>query len=142
MRARSAERSAEVVPELLHALQPDAETDQARRDALGLPAAARLEHRPGPAEARGVDDPADGRLDASGRVRAAAHVEGEHRAEAGVAHRLDRVVAAEPPRELPRRLRLAPDPHLERLEAAQQQPGLVRARNDSAPPAELEQALV
>ena len=63
------ERLLEVGPQLVDVLEADAEAQQAGRDAVALPAGARLEHRLRAAEARRVDDQPRPRLDPRAPLR-------------------------------------------------------------------------
>ena len=86
---RRAQRLLEIGPELVDVLEPDARRSEARRDALALPAAARLEQRA--RRRRGSSRSRSRRvrrLDAARRLGAAGDVEREQAAEAGVARRV------------------------------------------------------
>ena len=61
---RAAQRLLEVAPQLLDRLEPDAQAQQARRDAVALPAVAALHRRGDAAEARRVHDQRASGLDA------------------------------------------------------------------------------
>src|SRR6266550_906821 len=116
--ASSQQRLLEVGPELVRILEPDAETEQAGRDSVALPARAALERRLGATEAGRVLDHAQRGLDL---VRIG-DVEREQATEAGVPNDLDRRVVAQL---LDERLRACGDPlhaHPQRLQAPEQEP--------------------
>src|SRR5438034_4946488 len=126
----------EIRPEFPDRLQADAQAQQARRDAVALPAGSRLEDRVDAAETRGVRDESDRCLDCPCRA-GSGHVEGHQSAETGVADALDLRMLFEPSRELLGGFRLAPDANRERLQAAQQEPRGIGRRDDARARAEL-----
>ena len=131
-------RLLEVGPELVDVLEADAEPEQVLGHAVALPAAARLHRRLDAAEARRVRDQPRRRLDLP---RVAGDVEREQPAEARIADGLDLRMGLEPARELGGGLGLPPDAELERLQAAEEQPGGIGRGDDPGAVAELAQPL-
>src|SRR5204862_448263 len=135
-----AQRLLEVGPERLAILEPRAEAEQPRRDAVALPAAAALDQARDAAERARIDDHARRRLDLPRRLRIG-HVEGEEPAEAGVADNLDRRMGAQPLGEEAGGLGLPPHAEFERLQPAQHEPGGIRCGDDAGAAAETPQLL-
>src|SRR5215210_5380305 len=106
---------------------------------MWLPACARLEHRVDAAEARGIGDEAQRRLDTV-RCDQVRDVEREQAAEAGIADDRDLRVLLEAAGEVGRSVRLATDAGLERLQPAQEQITGIRRRDNPGVPAELVKA--
>ena len=135
------ERLLEVGPEVVGILEPDREPQQAGRDAIALPAVARLQLRPHRTEAGRVLDHAYGPLDPPRRV-GVGHVERDEEREARVADDLDRRVPGQPLGEEPRGPLLPLESHRQRPQPSVQQPGGVGRGHDPRPPAHEVEPLV
>src|SRR3954469_607870 len=125
----------EVGPERLGILEPRAETEQSRRDAIPFPAPAALDQARHAAERARVDDHLGRRLDPPCSL-GVGDVEGEQPAEAGIAHGLDRRMRTQPLGKQGGGLGLPPYPELEGPQAAQQEPGGIRRGDDAGATAE------
>ena len=134
------ERLLEVAPELVGVLEPDREPQQTRWHALALPAFPCLDPGRDAAEARRVRD------QRRRRSRRAARSPRRRRRTRGARRSPDseRSATAGWPRSRSAsscaRLRLARHPHLERLQAAEEEPGSVGGRDGPGARAELEQS--
>ncbi len=112
----------------------DREPEQPGGAALSLPAVPRLELRARAAQARRVLDRGRRHLHAPGRC-GVGDVERDQEPEAGVARGDHGGVGGETVRELARGRLHAPEPYLERLQPAFQQPGRVGRRDEPHEPA-------
>src|SRR5581483_244300 len=145
------ERLFEVGPERVDILEPDAQAEKILGNAVAFPPVPGLHDGVDATEARRVRDQEGGGLDPPGVT---AHVEREEAAEAAVERprgerigtearvtdAFDRRMGGEPARELERALGLAANAEVERLQAAEEEPGRVRRRDRPAQSAQLADA--
>src|ERR1700741_41455 len=130
----------EVRPDLLRILEPDAEPQQARRDAVALPAVTALDQAVDASEGGGITHEAGRGLHAPRGV-AVGDVERDEVPEVGIADELDLGVGAEPLGDDGGGPPLAKDANLERAQAAKEESRLLCGGRDPGEAAEAAQLL-